>query len=262
VRRKLDRVLPSLLAAIELPDPLARLLDRQAELEAQKTEVVVVPHPAQLVASGRSLQEARDEVAAAEKNAAANDPAPLNEAIDSLDRRIKGWLTENADLLIETAIRDAVATTLEVAAKPAEILADFAPDFAANAILESGSASQLKAWQGSRELAQTFEDVRRGWFRVYRMAVARPRPDRPRSEFTPSRPGGVHTWVDPELIADVNVRDGVAVDVCAIAPHRDNYRLASPGEILKLSRKHRLVGPIRGRRVFEIEQPATDGRLQ
>jgi len=262
VRRKLDLVLPSLLDQIELPAGLAALLDRQAEIAAMKREVATIPSAAALVLAGRSPKEAAAEVAKAAANAAAVDPQPINDAADALHQKVRGWVTEHADELIEGVIRVRVAEVLEAASAAAEVLAGFAPMFDAAAVLASGSGADLKAWQGSRELAQQLEDLRRGWHKVYRMAVAHPRPDRPSAEWTPSRPGGVHVWRDPLLVADLRVRDGVAADVLAIAPHRGNYRLSSPGEILRMTKRHRLVGPVRGHRVFEFEQPATDGRLQ
>ena len=85
---------------------------------------------------------------------------------------------------------------------------------------------------------------------MYRQAVSKPRPDRPRGRNShPTRPGGVRIHGSTlKLVADVKVRDGRVGDILAIAPFRDNYRLASLAEILKLTKKHRLYRPQRGYR--------------
>ena len=248
MRRKLDRIFPAMLARLDVPVPLAALLDRQAEIAAMKRETVAIPQPADLVLSGRTLDQARAEVAKAKTRADATDPAPLNDAADAVARQITSWITEHSDDLIEGPLRVAAADVLEQAATPAEILAEFYPAFEPGAIVASGNAAHLEAWQSSRDLNQQLEDLRRGWMRLYRMTVAKPRSDRPSQEFTPKRCGGVHAWIDPSLVADLRLRDGKLGDVLAIAPHRGNYRLASPGEILKLTTRHRLYRPMRGHR--------------
>lgn len=262
MRRKIDAIIPAMLALIDLPPDLARLLERQAEIAAMKRETVTIPQPADLVMSGKSLAEARQEVAEAKSRADAVDPTPLDQAADSLHRRISNWIVENCDDLIQGPVRDKVVDLLEAAGKPAETLADYFPQFDPGKIIATGNASHLKAWQSSRDINQQLEDIRRGWFRIYRQAVSKPRPDRPRQEFTPTRPGGVHVWRNPELVSNVKVRDGVLGDILTIAPFRDNYRLASPSEILRLSKKHHLYKPMRGYRpgpALEIETPVTSG---
>ena len=168
--------------------------------------------------SGRSLQEARDEVAEAQAHADANDPAPLDQAAESLDRRIMGWITEDSDVLIEDRHqgRGGRDPRQQQRNRPRHwrLLSRTSTPTRS---WPTAPPAILKAWQTSRELNQQLEDLRAAdTSRPTRWQYRSRGPTGPRA--SSHRPARRHSCLgDPQLVTDFDFGTGYS-QTCAPWP--------------------------------------------
>jgi hypothetical protein len=238
--RKLQDQIPNLLALIALPDELAALVARLAELDSQTVGPVEVPAAATLVARGMDLDKAQKQAAqaAAEAERAVDGRKILDDAREVTRRRIKKWTDQNTSMLIEQPIRAKMSELLEAAAPHAEVLRRFGPRFDLKLMGRTATPDETAAWQNSRPLADDYITLLDGWMRLWRAQSYRPHPSRPLPEYVPTRAAGAHAWADTSGLADDLLFGHTTREVLNVAGHRDRFRLASPREWMALTKKH------------------------
>jgi len=257
--KRLQDQLPDLFALIDVPDELAALLDRMADLDGKSVVRVEVPSAPTLVARGMPVDKAHAEVAkaAAAAREAATAAETIGAARENVRRGIDKWVERHTNLLIEGPIRSKTTEVLDAAAEPAEVLARFAPAFDTKIISRKATAAELATWQASRPIADDFVTLCAGWSRLWRRYHVRPHHGRPGPAYNPKRLGGIHCWTDTTGLPRELTFGLWGNEVLNFAPHRDRFRLASPDELLPHTERHRLEQPPRSG-IYLLKQTVRD----
>jgi hypothetical protein len=234
---------------LDLPDQLTDLLERADRLDAAHdtvTDPQPLPSPTVRLLDGTDpldvvRQDAEHQAAADAANTARS---LCQQGAQRQVQDMDGYLQTRGDELVAGPLRDLVADLLTAATKPAGKLARFAPYFDRDAILETGTPDELKAFQTAATLQQTFDVALAVWDRTLTQQFANGR-HRTRRAHLPDGPAGFAVWQRPDLVHDDQLRDGIdqhgrrgprtyVVDLLRIvaAPTDAGYRLATADEIL------------------------------
>jgi hypothetical protein len=242
---------------MDLPAELLDLAANVARVDAERAGIVAALGPvsaAEQIASGVAANDALaiDSEARQAAEHAAEARRAVATALAIARKRLDVWVCAHRDDLI-TAAAGPVERLLADVATALGALDPFAPTFDPVAIADAATSDQLAAWQASRPANEALGAIRTAWLSTWRSATSsagqHPGARRAHGSLRPGRPGGVHTWEDPWSVADVDVRDGVAVDVLRIAHwhHAATYRLATLAELTGLARRVPLARPQVGR---------------
>lgn len=234
----------------DLPDTLTELLDTADRLDRTRADIAdpqPPPPSASRLLDGDDpvdvVVQDRDHKAAIEAAKAAR--SLCHQTAIRQQKLMDEHLRDHADDIIEGPVRDLVDQLLDQARTHVKTLARFAPTFDRTAILDTGTPKELKAYQqATTEPQQTFGIALALWDHTATQAFVHG-PHRTDRAMLPDGPAGIATWDRPDLVHDVELREGIyngegrprdyIIDLLRIAaaPVEAGYRLASPTEIVE-----------------------------
>lgn len=249
----LDLTLPD-----RVTEALANMRHAEAELERLRSgDRQPAPEARVLVAEGQVADAAVGAQHEHEQHEAAHaaELDAAEQARSLATNRVQSQVARHREVLVAEVARPAVTELVEEAATLAHKLARFAPRYDPSTVATKGGKAELDSWRRSRELDHALQAAIAAWHASWTAATSRSgsggrggAPTWP-AEYKPGLAGGLHAWLHPHAVLDVDTRDGVETDVLHVGRWHPEatYRLASGGELTGELRRVAVYYPQVGR---------------
>lgn len=239
-------------AGVQLPADIVEARERLRTIDEEYGQLATpapMPTASELVADGTPLDEAASKVEelTVEARRLAEKHRVASEALWLARRRINEAVAQHRDGLIVECARPVVTALVEQARPLADLLTEFAPEYAPQSIVRNASPDQIEAWRAAQALELELGAVLAAWRRS--MKTNR----RTGGQASPAKlfpafdgrwvPEAYHFWTVPEHVTDPKL-GGRALDArgrvvrirptvlgVAAEPPEAGFRLAAEYEL-------------------------------